>query len=125
MPTPVTRRKFVETSLAATLLGVIRPLSRARAQGSDGDGPYQLYWGDLHNHNAVGYAKGTLERSIEIAQEHLDFFAFTGHASWHDLPVMPGDSHLKWVKGFKVHSDHWEKTRGLIQEANSDKLTPP
>ena len=122
MPTPVTRRKFVETSLAATLLGVIRPLSRARAQGSDGDGPYQLYWGDLHNHNAVGYAKGTLERSIEIAQEHLDFFAFTGHASWHDLPVMPGDSHLKWVKGFKVHSDHWEKTRGLIQEANSDKF---
>ena len=31
---------------------------------------YQVFWGDMHNHNAVGYAKGSLERSIEIAQEH-------------------------------------------------------
>jgi hypothetical protein len=119
---PVTRRKFVETSLAATLLGVVRPTSRAEVQNSDGNADYQLYWGDLHNHNAVGYAKGSLERSIEIAQEHLDFFAFTGHASWHDLPKMPGDRHMKWVNGFKVHKDHWEKTRNLIKEANSDQF---
>ena len=51
---------------------------------------YRLFWGDLHNHNAVGYAVGSLERSIDIAREHLDFFAFTGHASWHDMPLMPG-----------------------------------
>ena len=50
--------------------------------------PYQLFWGDLHNHNAVGYAQGSLQRSIDLAREHLDFFAFTGHASWHDMPVM-------------------------------------
>ncbi|MFK5921548.1 MAG: DUF3604 domain-containing protein [Verrucomicrobiota bacterium] len=117
---PLTRRKFVETSLAAGLLGAIRPLSRAQAQNEKQSSSYQLYWGDLHNHNAIGYGKGSLERSIEIAQEHLDFFAFTGHASWHDLPKMPGDRHMKWVNGFKVHSDHWKKTRGLIQEANND-----
>ena len=80
------------------------------------------FWGDLHNHNAVGYAKGSLERSIDVAQEHLDFFAFTGHASWHDMPEMPGDRHLKWVRGFEVHSQHWPKTRKLIQEANSDRF---
>jgi len=81
---------------------------------------YKLFWGDLHNHNAVGYAKGSLERSIEIAREHLDFFAFTGHASWHDMPIMPGERHMHWVKGFEAHTKHWPKTRKLIQEANSE-----
>ncbi len=81
-----------------------------------------LYFGDLHNHNAVGYAKGSLERSIDLAREHLDFFAFTGHASWHDMPIMPLDRHLIWVNGFKVHTDHWAKTRKLIQEANDERF---
>ena len=81
---------------------------------------YKLFWGDLHNHNAVGYAKGSLERSIDVAREHLDFFAFTGHASWHDMPIMPGERHMHWVKGFKAHSKHWPKTRKLIQEARGD-----
>jgi hypothetical protein len=80
---------------------------------------YKLFWGDLHNHNAVGYAKGSLERSIDIAREHLDFFAFTGHASWHDMPLMPGDRHMHWVNGFKAHTDHWPKTRSLLREANT------
>jgi hypothetical protein len=71
----------------------------------------------------VGYAKGSLERSIEIAREHLDFFAFTGHAWWHDMPKMPGDRHLKWVNGFKVHRDHWNKTRQLIRDATDDSFT--
>jgi hypothetical protein len=82
--------------------------------------PFQLFWGDLHNHNAVGYAKGSLERSIDLAREHLDFFAFTGHASWHDMPKMPGDRYLKWVHGFEAHSKHWPKTKKLIHEANTD-----
>lgn len=83
---------------------------------------YNLYWGDIHNHNAVGYAQGSLERSIDVAREHLDFFSFTGHASWHDMPEMPGERHMKWVNGFKVHSEHWPKTRKMIQEANSDSF---
>jgi len=81
---------------------------------------YQLFWGDIHNHNAVGYAKGSLARSIDIAQEHLDFFAFTGHASWHDVPIMPGDRHKKWLNGFDVHTKHWPTTRQLIKDATSD-----
>ncbi|MEX0716841.1 MAG: hypothetical protein WD066_09650 [Planctomycetaceae bacterium] len=84
------------------------------------DRPLNLYWGDLHNHNAVGYAKGSLARSIDLAREHLDFFAFTGHASWHDLPKMPGDRHQKWIDGFRMHSAHWPKTKAMIREANTD-----
>lgn len=83
---------------------------------------YQLFWGDLHNHNAVGYAKGSLARSIEIAREHLDFFAFTGHASWHDMPKMPKDQHMHWVNGFKVHQDHWPRTRKMLAEANDSNF---
>ena len=115
---PITRRTFLGSGLAAVALSSMRPESRLSA--AEADGPYKLYWGDLHNHNAVGYAQGTLERSIDLAQEHLDFFAFTGHASWHDMPLMPGDRHLKWVNGFVAHADHWEKTRRLIEEANSE-----
>ena len=77
-----------------------------------------LFWGDLHNHNAVGYAKGSLARSIDLARGHLDFFAFTGHASWHDMPIMPGDRHMKWVHGFAAHSEHWNQTQRMIDAAN-------
>lgn len=90
------------------------------------DSPLRLFWGDLHNHNAVGYAKGSLSRSIDLAREHLDFFAFTGHAAWHDMPAMPGDRHLKWVHGFETHTRNWSETKRLIREANSaDFVTFP
>ncbi len=46
-----------------------------------------LYWGDLHNHNEVGYAKGSLSRSYDIAKSHLDFYCFTPHSQWHDQPA--------------------------------------
>jgi len=80
-----------------------------------------VYFGDLHNHCAVGlfhYAKGSLERAIEIAQEHLDFFAFTGHSQWHDMPAMPDDRQTLWQEGFDYHARQWPKTKRLIREAN-------
>ena len=80
---------------------------------------YSLYWGDIHNHNALGYAKGSLERSIDIAREHLDFFAFTGHSQWPDMPTMPGDRHTKWVNGFEVLRENWPQVRRLTEEANT------
>ncbi len=99
--------------------GDYRVSARAEA-GLGGKPPMKLYWGDLHNHNAVGYAQGSLDRTIELARAHLDFFAFTGHASWHDMPKMPGDRHLKWVRGFEAHRAHWPRTKRLIAEANGD-----
>lgn len=122
-PLEISRRQFIDSSLAASLLGLARPSSFAEPAAGDEGARYQLYWGDMHNHNAVGYAKGSLQRSIDIAREHLDFFAFTGHASWHDMPKMPGDRHMKWVNGFKVHRDHWNKTRSMLREANDDAFT--
>lgn len=79
---------------------------------------YSIFWGDLHNHNAVGYAKGTLERTYEIAQEHLDFLAFTPHSQWHDMPEMPNDAHMKWVNGFQVLRDNWSKVQRMARESN-------
>ena len=119
-PIEVTRRGFVGGALAAAVLSGTRPQSQLPA--SQDAGRFNLYWGDLHNHNAVGYATGTLERSIDVAREHLDFFAFTGHASWHDMPKMPGDRHMKWVNGFEVHANHWPKTRRMIHEAGTDEF---
>ena len=123
---PSTRRQFHRDALSASLFGwtaISAMLGRAAetTSSNSGDG-LKLFFGDLHNHNAVGYAKGSLERSIDLAREHLDFFAFTGHASWHDMPHMPENRHMLWVNGFKVHSDHWPKTRRLIREANDDRF---
>lgn len=121
--TRFTRRQFVGSSLLAPILGTARPVSWAHCGSEEPREQWRLYWGDLHNHNEVGYAQGSLERSIEIAQEHLDFFAFTGHAAWHDMPQMPGDRHLKWVNGFKKHREHWTKTRRLLREATTEQFT--
>ncbi len=110
-----TRRDFhraaASTSLLAwTDIGAVLGAAAERPSSSSGQAK-RLYFGDLHNHNAVGYAKGSLERSIDLAREHLDFFAFTGHASWHDMPLMPENRHMLWVKGFETHTAHWPKTR--------------
>ena len=114
----LSRRQFVGGSLAASLLAGMQVESRA---GGDPDGAkHRLYWGDLHNHCEVGYGVGSLERAIDNARGHLDFFAFTGHSAWHDMPKMPGDRHMKWVRGFQVQADHWPKTRALVREATGD-----
>lgn len=78
-----------------------------------------VYFGDLHNHNAVGYAKGSLQRSFEIAREHLDFFAFTPHSQWHDMPTMPQDKHMVWVKGFQAHEKNSERSQQMTQDYNT------
>ena len=119
MSDELNRRDFVGATVAAAVAVSARPQASTLAADADKDGGFRLFWGDLHNHNAVGYAKGSLERSIDLAREHLDFFAFTGHASWHDMPKMPGDRHLQGVRGFEAHSKHWPKTRQLMREANS------
>ena len=75
----ITRRKFVGGATSATVLASLRPASQLHA--ADANAKHQLFWGDLHNHNAVGYAKGSLKRSIDLARAHLNFFAFTGHAA--------------------------------------------
>ncbi|MFQ6034318.1 MAG: DUF3604 domain-containing protein [Sedimentisphaerales bacterium] len=81
-------------------------------------GKKNIYWGDIHNHNAIGYAKGSLERAYDIARSHLDFFCFTGHSQWHDMPKMPQNKHMKWVRGFEVFKNNWPKVKHLANEYN-------
>lgn len=106
----LTRREFVGSSLAASLLTGMTDESEAQGESNKAT-EYGLFWGDLHSHNAIGYAKGSLERSYEIARSHLDFFCFTGHSQWHDMPIMPQNKHLKWVRGFEVMKNNWEKVK--------------
>lgn len=77
-----------------------------------------ILFGDIHNHNAMGYGVGSLERSIDIARRHLDFFAFTGHAIWHDLVPMEGGREAHWLEGFRRLEEGWPKVQNLIEDAN-------
>jgi hypothetical protein len=81
---------------------------------------YRILFGDIHNHNACGYGIGSMERSIDIARTHLDFFAFTGHSSWHDIVPMEGARENHWFNGFQRLKDEWPKVQGLIAESNRD-----
>ncbi len=77
-----------------------------------------LYFGDIHNHNGLGYGVGSLERSLEIARGHLDFYAFTGHSSWHDIEPMEGGREAHWHKGFEKHNRNWGKIQEQMAQAN-------
>jgi hypothetical protein len=70
---PSTRRRELLKRIGCGALTAMLPSAQPQAAG----GEYTLFWGDLHNHNSVGYARGSLERTYEIAKEHLDFLAFT------------------------------------------------
>jgi hypothetical protein len=81
---------------------------------------YRILYGDIHNHNAHGYGVGSIERSLEVARTHLDFFAFTGHSSWHDMPAMEGGRERHWIDGFKRLKDTWPRVQQVIAGGNRD-----
>lgn len=81
---------------------------------------YRILYGDIHNHNAHGYGVGSIERSLEVARTHLDFFAFTGHSSWHDMPAMEGGRERHWIEGFKRLKETWPRVQQVIAEGNRD-----
>jgi len=82
---------------------------------------YRILYGDIHNHNAHGYGVGSIERSLDIARTHLDFFAFTGHSSWHDMPAMEGERERHWINGFKRLKDTWPRVQQVIADGNHDQ----
>ena len=81
---------------------------------------FRILYGDIHNHNAHGYGLGSIERSLEVARTHLDFFAFTGHSGWHDMPSMEGGRERHWIDGFKRLNDTWPRVQQVIAQANRD-----
>jgi hypothetical protein len=109
MTAPLSRRQWMGLSTAAT---VARSLSAAQAPASS----YKTYFGDLHNHGVVGYAQGSLRRSFEIARNHLDFFAFTPHAYWHDIGHYDNNIEDRWLNGFAVTRARWPEVLRVARE---------
>jgi len=76
----------------------------------------KTYFGDLHNHNNVGYAQGSLRRTFEIARSHLDFFAFTPHGHWPDIGHYDNSIEDKWIHGFAVTRLRWPDVLKMCRE---------
>ena len=99
-----------QTGTGAALAGSLPAAAQAAAA------PYKTYFGDLHNHNQVGYAQGTLQRTFEVARNHLDFFAFTPHSYWPDVGEYDGRIEYKWRNGFAVAEARWPDVVRLARE---------
>ena len=108
MSAHLSRRDLIGGGMAA---GGIASWPSVEAAASQPDftasSAYNNYFGDLHNHNQVGYAQGTLARSFEVARNHLDFYAFTPHAYWPDVGAYDGRIEFKWKNGFAVARARW------------------
>jgi hypothetical protein len=112
----LTRRAWLSQSAAmGTAAWLGSDLAAASGEAPEGDG-YHVYFGDLHNHNAVGYAQGSLERTFEIARNHLDFFAFTPHGYWPDIGHYENNIENKWLKGFDVTRDRWPEVLAMVRK---------
>jgi hypothetical protein len=70
-----------------------------------------LYWGDLHNHCAISYGHGSLQRALALARQQLDFCAVTGHAFWPDLPEDPPDEPGRYAHTRDYHLAGFAKLR--------------
>lgn len=120
----ITRRALLKKSLFGLLApGIMKKNFKVNNHSNNFENAdelkkYNIYWGDIHNHNSVGYAKGSLERSFDIAKSHLDFFAFTPHSQWHDMPLMEQDKHMTWVKGFEVTKKRWTDVQKMCANYN-------
>lgn len=67
-----------------------------------------IYWGDIHNHNAIGYGVGSLKRTLQIAEETLDFISLTPHGAWLDHERGIPENYIKvWRKGCEILKKNW------------------
>jgi hypothetical protein len=80
-----------------------------------------LYYGDLHNHCAVGYGHGGLDDSFHNARLQLDFAAVTVHAHWPDIPI--GEPRLAGLvdyhrRGFMKSAEAWPYVQETVAANN-------
>lgn len=69
----------------------------------------KVYYGDIHNHCAVGYGHGSIEDAFHNARLQLDFACVTVHGHWGDLPKR--EEHLAPIVDFHQHG--FEVTRQM------------
>jgi hypothetical protein len=110
----ISRRDWITGSVSSGLAAASAQRHARSAETSEIT--YHTFWGDLHNHNNIGYAQGSLRRTFEIARNHLDFFAFTPHAHWHDMGHYVNNIENKWINGFAVTSVRWPEVLQMAQE---------
>ncbi|MDI9469860.1 MAG: hypothetical protein QM296_06610 [Bacillota bacterium] len=84
-----------------------------------------IFYGDVHNHCAISYGFGNLDRALEIARSHLDFVAVTGHALWPDMYESNPDTAFIvgfHREGFRKLRAHWSEINAKIEAANRGSL---
>ena len=82
---------------------------------------HQAYFGDIHNHCAIGYGHGTIDDSFQNARMQLDFACVTCHAWWPDLP--DNEERLAAVaayhrNGFAVTAGAWQQVQEVVAANN-------
>lgn len=78
-------------------------------------------WGDIHNHNEIGYGTGSLERSYEIAKGCLlDFYAFTPHGYWPDAPHDDPKIKKYHEEGYRKVKKAWPAIIEMAEKYNRD-----
>jgi hypothetical protein len=81
-----------------------------------------LFFGDLHNHCAISYGHGSLERALALGRQQLDFVSVTGHAFWPDMPADRArhgrtiDTHLM---GFERLRTGWDRVLASLAAADA------
>lgn len=78
-----------------------------------------LYYGDIHNHCAIGYGHGSLEDSYRNARLQLDFVCVTVHAHWGDMPE--GEERLRDTinyhkEGFRRSREAWPYVQKVVEK---------
>ena len=112
----MTRRQWLQHTAAAAAAGQLAWHGGKAAGGPQEGARERVYFGDLHNHSQVGYAKGTLGRAFQVARNHLDFFAFTPHGWWHDIGRYENQIETKWLDGFEVTKSRWPEVLAEVAE---------
>jgi hypothetical protein len=112
----VSRRDWFRICGVAAAGAATHNLSAAPASLQPQETVLKTYFGDLHNHNVIGYGQGSLRRTFEIARNHLDFLAFTPHGYWPDMGSYEGHIQDKWINGFAVTKERWPEVLATVRE---------
>ncbi len=128
----LTRRDLCKTAAIGAGAWMAPRAARAAAAAAERPIPnerpasagYTVYFGDLHNHSAVGYAQGSMERAFDIAHNHLDFFAFTPHGWWPDIGHYENNIEEKWLKGFEVTRERWPEVIEMVRQYDQPGVFP-
>ena len=85
--------------------------------------PWDLLYGDMHNHCGISYGHGSLDDALSNAREQLDFVSITGHAHWPDMPAP--NERIQYIidfhqEGFARLKKEWPRMMATLRERNQE-----